>query len=60
MEVKGQLHAPNTLPPGDKGPGTHWIGDCVGPIASLAVLEKRKICPYQELNHIPLAVQPTA
>jgi hypothetical protein len=30
MEVSGQLHAPVTLPPGEKVPGTHWIGGWMG------------------------------
>jgi len=38
MEVGGQLHAPDALPP-----GTHWIGDSVGPRLGLNTVTKRKI-----------------
>jgi hypothetical protein len=31
MEVSGQLHAPATLPPRERTPGTHWMGGWVGP-----------------------------
>jgi hypothetical protein len=34
MVMSGQLHAPATLPQG-KAPGTHWVGDWVGPRAVL-------------------------
>jgi hypothetical protein len=43
MEVSGQLHAPDALPPEKEPPGTHWIGDWVGPRAGLDVVSKRKI-----------------
>lgn len=39
MEVKSQLHASAPLPSG-KNPGPHWIGNCVGPRASLEVTVK--------------------
>jgi len=31
--VSGQLHAPATLPPGERAPGTLWIEGWVGPRA---------------------------
>jgi hypothetical protein len=55
---RGQLHAfptlalggsewsaswPNHFIPGKRFPGTHWIGNWVGPRASLDTVEKRKI-----------------
>jgi hypothetical protein len=40
MEVSDQLHTPAALPPGEVGPGTHWIGGWVGPRAGLDVVEK--------------------
>jgi hypothetical protein len=30
MEVSCQLHAPAALPPGERVPGTHWIGEWMG------------------------------
>jgi hypothetical protein len=42
MEVSGQLHAPALYPQG-RVPGTHWIGDWVGPRAVLDTVSKRKI-----------------
>jgi hypothetical protein len=43
MEVSGQLHASNVVSPG-KSPGTHGVGGCVGPVAYLDIMEKKKIC----------------
>jgi hypothetical protein len=43
MEVSGQLHAPATLPLGERAPGTHWIGGWVGLGAILDTVVKRKI-----------------
>jgi hypothetical protein len=42
MEVSGQLHAPVTLPPRERAPGTHWIGGWVGPRADLNAVANRK------------------
>jgi len=39
MEVISQLHALSALTPG-KNWGTHWIGDWVGPKASLDAVAK--------------------
>jgi len=33
---------PGRLTPGDKDPGTHWIGGWVGPRAGLDAVAKRK------------------
>jgi hypothetical protein len=50
MEGSVQFQAPVTLPI-EKEPGTHWIGNWIGPISGLDVLKKRKIsCPYRESN----------
>jgi hypothetical protein len=49
MEVSGQLHAPAALPPGERAPGTHWIGGWVGPRAVLEAEEYQKICCQQGL-----------
>jgi len=40
--VIGQLHAPAALFPGERAPGTHWIGGLVGARAGLDALSKRK------------------
>jgi hypothetical protein len=41
--VSGQVHAPVALPPGERAPGTHWIGGWVNPRANLDDVEKKKI-----------------
>jgi hypothetical protein len=58
--VSGQLHAPAALPPGERVPGTHRIGGCVGPRVGLDDMRGEKSCPYWALNSDPLAVQPVA
>jgi hypothetical protein len=40
--VSGQLHAPAALPPGERAPGTHWIGGWVDLRAGLDDMGKRK------------------
>jgi hypothetical protein len=61
MVVSGQLHAPATLPPRERGPGTHWIGVWVGPRAVLDAVVKRKIhSPRRESNPRTPIVQPVA
>jgi hypothetical protein len=51
MEVSGQLHALDALPPGKEPPGTHWIGGWVGHRAVLDAVVKRKIpSPCRESN----------
>jgi hypothetical protein len=61
MEVSGQLHAPAALPPGERAPGTHWIGGWVGPTAVLDAVVKRTISsPRRELNPRTPIVQPVA
>jgi hypothetical protein len=39
MEVSGQLHAPATLPKGERASGTHWIGGWVDPRTGLDDVE---------------------
>jgi hypothetical protein len=41
MEVSGQFHAPDALPPG-KDPRYHWIGGWVDPRGGLDAVAKRK------------------
>jgi len=51
MEVSGQLHAPATSHPGERYPGTHWLGGWVGPRTGLeAVVNIRNLCPCWELK----------
>jgi hypothetical protein len=59
MEMSGQLHASAVLFPGKRS-GTHWLGGCVGPIAYLDILEKKKIFYLcQVLNPGPFSPYPS-
>jgi hypothetical protein len=40
--------------PGDRAPGTHWIGGWVGPTAGLDNVEKRKFLTLPGLELRPL------
>jgi hypothetical protein len=53
--VSGQLHSPVALPPGERAPGTDWIGGWVDPRASLDDLEKRKFLTLPGLELQPVA-----
>jgi hypothetical protein len=46
------------LPPGERTPGTHWIGGWVGPRAGLDTGARRKICPCWGSNLDRPIVQP--
>jgi len=48
----------SSFTPGVRAPGTHWIGDCVDPRASLNAVTDRKV-PSSVGNRTPL-VQPVA
>jgi hypothetical protein len=52
--VSGQLHASAALPPGERTPGTHWIGGWVDLRAGLEDLEKRKFLNLPGLELRPL------
>jgi hypothetical protein len=52
--VSDQLHAPAALPPGERAPGTQWIGGWVDPRASLDDVEKRKFLTLPGLELRPL------
>jgi hypothetical protein len=43
MGVSGQHHASATLYPGERTPGTHWLGSWVGPRAGLNAEARGKI-----------------
>jgi hypothetical protein len=60
MGVSGQRHALAALyPPGERTPGTHWIGGWVDPSAGLDGEARRKIlCPRRGSNLDRLFVQP--
>jgi hypothetical protein len=61
MEVSGQLHAPIAFPPGERAPGTLWIGGWVGPRTGLDDVEKRQFLTLPELELRRLLVfQPVA
>jgi hypothetical protein len=48
---KGEgLHAPVTLRPGERVPGTHFTGGWVGPRAAVKAVEKTKIRHCRESN----------
>jgi hypothetical protein len=44
MDVSGQLHDFPAFTPGERAPGTHWVGVWVGPTASLDAWRKEKSC----------------
>jgi hypothetical protein len=49
--VSGQRHAPATLYPGERTPGTHCTGGWVGPRAGLDTVVRGKIiCPFRGSN----------
>jgi hypothetical protein len=52
--MSGQLHTLAALPPGERAPGTHWIGGSVGPRAGLDDMEKRKFLTLPGLELRPL------
>jgi hypothetical protein len=52
--VSGQLHVPAVLPPGERAPGTHWLGGWVDPRAGLDDAEKRKFLTLPGLELRPL------
>jgi hypothetical protein len=58
--VSGQLHAPAALPPGERAPGTQWIGGRVDLRAGLDDLEKRTFLTLPGLELRPPVVQPVA
>jgi hypothetical protein len=47
---------PSRFTPGERAPGTHWIGDWVGPRTGLDDVERRKILPLPGLKLLPLGL----
>jgi hypothetical protein len=45
---------PGRFIPGERAPGTHWIGGWVGPRPDLDDVEKRKTLSLEELEFQPL------
>jgi hypothetical protein len=61
MGVSCQRHAPATIYPLERTPGTHWTGDWVGPRAGLEPEVKGKILfPLPGTNSDRPVVQPIA
>jgi hypothetical protein len=52
--MSGQLHTLAALPPGERAPGTHWIGGSVGLRDGLDVVEKRIFLTLLGLELRPL------
>jgi hypothetical protein len=52
--VSGQIQVPAALTRGERVPDTDWIGDWVGPRASLDDVEKRKFFTLPGLELRPL------
>jgi hypothetical protein len=52
--MSGQFHAPVAFTPGERAPGTHCIGGCVGPRAGLDNVEKRKFFTLPGLELRPI------
>jgi hypothetical protein len=51
---------PCRFTPGERAPGTHWIGGWVGLRSGLDAVEKRKFLPYRDSNSDPSVIQPVA
>jgi hypothetical protein len=47
---------PGRFTPGERAPGTHYIGGWVGTRTDLDDIERRKILPYRDSD--PLAIHP--
>jgi hypothetical protein len=54
------VSCPGRFTPGERTPGTHWIGGWVSSRASLYDVEKRKYLPYRDSNSKPSVVKPAA
>jgi hypothetical protein len=50
----GKLNVPAALPPEEKPPSTHWIGDWMGSRTCLVDVEKRKFLTIPALELRPL------
>jgi hypothetical protein len=54
MEVSGQLYTPARFTPGERAPGTHWIGVWVNPRAGLDDVQMKKFFTLPGLELRPL------
>jgi hypothetical protein len=53
-EGERSVSRPGRFTPGERAPGTHWIGGCVGPRAGLDDMKKRKFLTPPGLELRPL------
>jgi hypothetical protein len=53
--VEWSASRPGSFTPGERAPGTHWIGGCVDPRAGLDDLEKREFLTLLGLELRPLS-----
>jgi hypothetical protein len=51
---------PGRFTPGERAPGTHWIGRWLGPTDGLDDVEERKFCLWWDSNSETSVVQPVA
>jgi hypothetical protein len=49
---------PGRFTPGERAPGTHWIGGWVGPRTGIDDVERRKVLPLPGLELLLLGLPP--
>jgi hypothetical protein len=54
LGVEWSVSRPGHLNPGERAPGTHWIGGWVDPRTGIEDMEKRKFLPLPGLEFRPL------
>jgi hypothetical protein len=55
--VEWSASRPDRITPGERAPGTHWMGDWVGLRAGLDDVERRKFLTVPGLELLPLGRQ---